>query len=105
MTQNTSNDGAKSLTFEQALDGLEEVVARLEGGEIGLEESLKDFEQGVELLRAGYALLERAEQRIELLTGFDEQGRPQTEPFDATATVEKQAAKKRVPGESGLFEN
>ncbi|MFQ5731597.1 MAG: exodeoxyribonuclease VII small subunit [Planctomycetaceae bacterium] len=91
MTQDKSpGDDPQDRTFEQTLAGLEEIVARLESGELGLEESLRDFEQGVELLRGGYALLERAEQRIELLTGFDERGQPKTEPFDARATLEKE---------------
>lgn len=91
MTQEQpAGDNREEPSFEATLTGLEEIVARLESGELPLEESLQDFERGVALLRAGYALLERAEQRIELLTGFDEEGRPKTEPFDATATMDRE---------------
>ena len=46
---------------------LEEVVKRLEGGELSLEDSLKAFEEGIRLVRKGEALLSQAEKRIEEL--------------------------------------
>jgi len=79
-------------SFEEALAKLEEIVGELEEGSLGLQESMESFEQGVTLLKNCYRLLERAEQRIEMLTGFTEDGRPELEPFDATATTDKQAA-------------
>lgn len=80
---------APEPTFESALANLEQIVDELEDGTLGLEESMRRFEEGVKLLRTCYATLERAEQRIEMLVGFDEEGRPQLEPFDATATLDK----------------
>ena len=50
-----------------------------------------EFERGVKLLRTCYRVLEEAEQKIELLVGFDAQGEPVTEPFDATATYDAKA--------------
>ena len=90
---------------------LQQVVADLEEGEIGLEESMSRFEQGMTLLRRCYSLLEDAEQRIEILSGRDADGNAVTEPFDASATHEtsapragrrKQASKKKneTPDES-----
>ena len=70
---------------------LHQVVADLEDGEIGLEDSMRRFEQGMVLLRHCYALLEDAEQRIEILSGRDADGNPVTEPFDASATHEASA--------------
>lgn len=70
---------------------LQQVVADLEDGEIGLEESMRRFEQGMALLRHCYALLEDAEQRIEILSGRDADGNPVTEPFDSSATHEATA--------------
>jgi len=53
--------------FETSLKRLEEVVKKLEGGELSLEESLKAFEEGVK--HAGFCArkLDEAEKRVELL--------------------------------------
>lgn len=55
-------------TFEEALGQLEAVVARLEGGDLSLEDALRAFEDGVRLARTCTARLEDAEQRVRLLT-------------------------------------
>ena len=55
-------------TFEEALAQLESVVARLEGGDLPLEEALRTFEDGVRLARVCAGRLEDAEQRVRLLT-------------------------------------
>ncbi|GDY08352.1 MAG: exodeoxyribonuclease VII small subunit [Planctomycetota bacterium] len=75
-------------TFESALAELQRIVADLENGSVGLEESLARFERGVTLLKTCYATLEQAEQRIELLVGTRSDGTPVTQPFDATATAD-----------------
>jgi exodeoxyribonuclease VII small subunit len=74
------------LSFEQALAKLEAIVAALEEGDAALTESLAHYEQGVNLLRQCHEMLQRAERKIELLTGADAAGNPLTQPFDATAT-------------------
>jgi exodeoxyribonuclease VII small subunit len=79
---------AESLTFEQALAELERIVRDLEDGETGLDQALARYEQGVGLLRHCYARLEEAEQRILLLTGQDEEGRPVTRLFEHAATLQ-----------------
>ena len=56
-----------SLSFEGALDRLEQTVERLEAGEMPLEEALELFEAGVTLSRQCNATLEAAERRIESL--------------------------------------
>src|SRR5262245_35327943 len=81
-------DQDESPKFEQSLAELQQIVAQLEGGSLELEQSLAEFERGVKLLRTCYRVLEEAEQKIELLVGFDSQGEPVTEPFDATATYD-----------------
>lgn len=78
-------------TFEEALADLQGIVEQLEDGSEGLEESLRHFERGIGLLRTCYGILESAEQRIEILTGFDAEGQPVVAPFDATATLEQTA--------------
>jgi len=74
-------------SFEDRLARLQEIVSLLEDGQIGLEESLQRYEEGVKLLRECYATLERAEQKIEILSGFDPEGRPRTEPLDDSAAA------------------
>src|SRR5215469_567546 len=68
-------------SFEQALEQLEKLVHQLEEGEIGLAEALDHYETGIGLLKQCYGLLQRAERRIELLSGVDAAGNPVTEPF------------------------
>jgi exodeoxyribonuclease VII small subunit len=53
--------------FETALARLEEIVASLESGELGLEQSLKLFEEGVKLARICNTRLEEAERKVEVL--------------------------------------
>lgn len=59
---------AKTLTFEQSVAQLETIVAAIESGQIGLEESLAKYEQGMALVKRCRGILDRAEKRIELLT-------------------------------------
>lgn len=79
-----SDSPPPAKSFEEALSELEELVRELEEGQIGLEEALSHYEQGVGLLKHCHALLQKTEQRILALTGVDEQGQPITEPFAAT---------------------
>jgi exodeoxyribonuclease VII small subunit len=65
--------------FEACLAELEQIVARMERGDQTLEESLKDFERGIELTRACQQGLKDAEQRVEKLTARD--GELTVEPF------------------------
>ncbi len=57
----------KTLSFEQALAGLTGLVEKLESGELPLEESVAAFEQGVKLSRRCEALLDQADQRLQVL--------------------------------------
>lgn len=104
------------LTFEQALEQLEQTVRTLEEGQLGLSDSLAAYENGIARLKQCYAALETAERKIELLAGIDAAGNPITRPFDdeeqnleqkaesrsrrRTAKPEKPAAKER----SDLFD-
>lgn len=54
-------------TFEDDLEALDAVVGSLEGGELGLDDSLKRFEEGVALARRLRARLEAAEGRVQEL--------------------------------------
>jgi exodeoxyribonuclease VII small subunit len=70
------------LCFEDALKELEAIVGKLEGGKLGLEESLEQYEQGVQHLKQCYQQLRHAERRIELVSGLDATGKVQSVPFD-----------------------
>jgi exodeoxyribonuclease VII small subunit len=61
------------LKFEDCLARLEQIVGRLETGNLPLEESLKIFEEGIGLARSCARYLEDAEKRIEVLAR-DESG-------------------------------
>jgi exodeoxyribonuclease VII small subunit len=65
--------------FEEALDRLEEIVRRMEAGEMTLEESLKAFEEGIKLSRLCMKKLDEADRRVELL--LREEGELVTRPF------------------------
>lgn len=54
----------KEFSFEKSLEELQQLVATLESGNVGLDESLKLFERGVELVRLCNARLDEAEQRV-----------------------------------------
>ncbi len=65
-------EGSVEISFEVALDRLEQIVARLEGGDLELEEALTAFEEGVKLSRHCAARIEAAQRRIEILVGQGE---------------------------------
>ena len=88
MSDHSSSNDAKPQSFEDALQQLESIAAELESGSLPLEKSMQQFETAVGLLRRCYAELQGAEQRIQKLVAFDENGRPLFEDFDATATFD-----------------
>jgi exodeoxyribonuclease VII small subunit len=59
-------DQDKSIDFEKKLQDLEALVAKLETGELSLEESLKAYENGIALTRECQGILEKAQLRIEM---------------------------------------
>ncbi|WP_213993329.1 exodeoxyribonuclease VII small subunit [Sodalis sp. dw_96] len=60
-------------SFETALKELEQIVTRLESGELPLEDALNAFEQGVQLARQGQQTLKQAEQRVQILQSEDQE--------------------------------
>ena len=61
----------KKPSFEEALGRLEEIVGLLERGECGLDQSLKLFEEGAGLAGQCEELLDKAEQKVNLLLADD----------------------------------
>lgn len=72
------------MDFEKKLGRLEEIVTKMETGELTLEDSLKMFEEGVKLSRECNGQLQSAEQKVKLLLSIDGQGNPVTENFQMT---------------------
>ena len=72
---------AKSSDFEKAFQELEEIVRRLEGEELPLDESLQLFERGIQLSRLCNQKLEEVEKKIELILA-DAKGQPVVKPFE-----------------------
>jgi len=67
--------------FETALKRLEEIVKKLEGGDLTLDSSLELFEEGIQLSRLCHVKLGQAERRVEILLKNSE-GAQQTVPFE-----------------------
>ena len=79
----TASPAAKTLPaadFEHSLDELEQLVAKMEGGELSLDESLASFERGIGLYRHCQQTLEQAELRVRLL--LDPEAPDSAEPFE-----------------------
>ena len=72
---------ANQKTFEESLARLEEIVSRLEKGEVPLEESLALFEEGTRLARECGVRLEQAEQAVVRLTKGPD-GKPVETPLE-----------------------
>jgi exodeoxyribonuclease VII small subunit len=68
--------------FDELLARLRGVVEKLEGGNLPLEDSLKFFEEGIDLCRRGASILDSAERKVEVLLG-NASGATRTAPFDA----------------------
>ncbi len=72
MTKKSAKTTDTTVDFEAALQELEKLVEQIEKGELTLEESLRDFERGIELTRKCQQALQEAEQRVLLLSGKDD---------------------------------
>lgn len=74
MARKTGKEPQKDFDFEKALQELEQLVEKMEEGELSLEESLKHFERGIALTRSCQQALQAAEQKVQiLLTEGDQQ--------------------------------
>ena len=61
----------KEISFENAMDRLEEIVSLLESGDSPLDESLSLFEEGVKLVKHCNSQLEKAESSVKMLINQD----------------------------------
>lgn len=76
-----NSPGDAKPAFEAALEQLQNTVRKLESGELTLEQSLQQFEEGVRLTRICQEQLGAAEKRVEILmrVGTNEAGEPKAE--------------------------
>ena len=71
------------MDFEKKLNRLEEIVQKMEKGELSLDESMKLFEEGVKLTRECQSQLTKAEAQVKKLVGFSEDGQAIKENFES----------------------
>lgn len=79
----TSGQDLSGLTFEDALRALEDVVRKLESGEVPLDESISLYERGEQLRRHCQARLDAAQARIEKIVASPDGRAASSVPFDA----------------------
>lgn len=65
MAEKKENMDVSNLSFEQAIKKLTEIVSKIEDGQISLEQSLNQYEQGMELIKYCRSVLQKAEKKIE----------------------------------------
>ena len=95
-----SRSTEEPVSFEESLQTIEQSVTRLESGNLGLSEALEEYERGIRELKLCHELLERAERRIELLTGIDAAGNPVTQEYQEDATEAEGSAPGAAQGSS-----
>ncbi len=69
------------MEFEKKLSRLEEIVQKMEKGDLTLDDSLKLFEEGIKLSRDCQSQLTKAEAQVKKLVSIDVSGKAVTEPF------------------------
>ena len=69
----------KKVDFEKSMEELEEIVAKLEKGELNLDESVEEFEKGMKISKECSKILENAEKRITML--LEKEGNIEEENF------------------------
>ncbi|MCX7819901.1 MAG: exodeoxyribonuclease VII small subunit [Kiritimatiellae bacterium] len=74
-----SNQPIEDLPFEDALARLEAIVTRMESGQTRLDDMMRDFEEGAELVRYCNRRLDEIERRLEIL--LQRNGQDVAEPF------------------------
>ena len=57
----------ENLSYEEAMERLEKIVDELENGKLSLDESVKQFEEGIQLSKYCNDIIEKAEQQISIL--------------------------------------
>jgi exodeoxyribonuclease VII small subunit len=96
----TADQPASQLSFEKALERLEKIVEQMEAAELPLEEVLRQYEEGTELVKFCSQKLEEAEKKVEILAKKKD-GSPHLKKFQA----EEQGKKPEKPDDSSEADN
>ena len=91
----TKKDPSDELPFEEAMARLEGIVRELEDGQLGLNDSLQRFEEGVSCLKRCHSALEDAERKIEMLCDVKEDGTVQIRSLDQDEMTLEEKAESR----------
>jgi len=75
----------ESLTFEQAIESLTEIVEKIETGQVPLTESLQQYEKGMVTIKHCRKILLDAEKRIEQIAENDADDEPEDDELDSEA--------------------
>lgn len=98
----------EKLSFEQAIDKLTAIVQKIETGQVPLEESLRQYEQGMLLIAHCRQILQQAEKRIEMISqavppaSAEKSGKQQDDDED-NEEEENQMDKPEITGDTPLF--
>jgi exodeoxyribonuclease VII small subunit len=90
-TPRDKDAAVEKLSFEQALAEIESIIEQIEGGEVGLEDSLRQYERGVALVNHCRGKLDRAQQQVEDLTRRLEQTDEEGEEGNAADATQEDA--------------
>jgi len=96
MAEKKRKEDIKKLNFEESIKQLKEIVERIEQGQIPLQDSLEQYEEGMALINHCRGILQKAEKRIEKIS--KEQG-----PAEKAADEESPAGDEPEPDDGGLF--
>lgn len=77
------------MEFEKKLKRLEDIVEKMESGDLSLDDSMKLFEEGVKMSRECQAQLTVAEEKVKLLLSVDADGNALTRDFDPDDDVDR----------------
>jgi len=83
MAKTEKNNKSGGLSFEQAIDQLNQIVSRIEQGQIPLQESLEQYEKGMKLIQHCRKILQDAEKRIERVSAQNESACADSEKEDS----------------------
>jgi len=72
----------EQVPFEESVKQLAEIVDKLEGGDLPLDEAVALFENGMQIAKRSQAQLDSAERKVEELLAVDEDGTPVTRDFE-----------------------
>lgn len=93
MAKSKPSDESSNLTFEQAMTLLEQIVRKLEGGTLPLEEMLSEYARAVEAIQVCHGQLEGAKRRIAQLQSVREDGTALVKEWEDAAPSARQDVK------------